>query len=519
MQKRRIKDSRRKNMRKHRKTANLFGLFFVCFLLIYGVVYFSLYRKVNQVPNDRICDGIYIGQVDVSGLTKKQAQKAVDAKAEEYRKQNIALETGEKSASASLGELGFDITKEEDLIKKAVGYGKEGSVWSRYFKLRKLKKEKKVFQPVYNVDEEAAEAILNERVSGLMDGAANAAISRQSGSFVIVDEKEGMELDGKATVEAINTFLNKGWKGTAGSVKVVSKVQKPTVTRADLETIQDKLGSFSTYCGSGQARVTNIINGASLINGKVLLPGEEYSVGKAMQPFSRENGYVEAGAYENGEVVQSLAGGICQVSTTLYNAAINAELEIISRQPHSMIVAYVKPSRDAAIAGDYKDLKIKNNYATPIFIEGYITDGNVIFNIYGKETRSSGRTLEFISETVSSKEPEKEFAEQAGAPIGTINEKVSTHRGIVAKLWKVVYENGKEISREVLNNSTYKSSPTKVTVGTASSNPEYSRIVRDAIKTQDEAKIKAAIADVKAKEEAAAAQTPPAAAQPGQEGQ
>lgn len=502
--KKRIKRMKRKNLRKRRRTANLCGLFFVCFLLVFGIVYFSLYLKVNQVPKDKICSGVLIGQVDVSGLTAEQAQKAVDEKQEEYRKLNFTFAAGEKSASASLEELGFDISKEEKLIKKAVEYGNDGSVWSRYSKLRKLKKEQKVFQPTYQVDQEKTAKLLKERVSGLFSGASDASITRTNGSFVITDEVEGLELNSEATIKEINKFLNKKWEGTNGTIKVVSKTHKPKVTRADLETIQDKLGSFSTYCGSGQTRVTNIIRGAELINGTVLMPGEEFSAGQTMMPFTKENQYVEAGAYENGEVVQSLAGGICQVSTTLYNAALNAELDILSRQPHSMIVAYVKPSRDAAIAGDYKDLKIRNNYDTPIFIEGFILNGNVNFNIYGKETRPAGRTLEFISESVSEKDPEKEFSEQSDAKLGQIKENISTHRGIEARLWKVVYENGKEVSRDIINRSTYKSSPTKVTVGTASSNAEYTKIVRDAIKTQDEAKIKAAIKKVEKMEKEAA---------------
>ena len=85
----------------------------------------------------------------------------------------------------------------------------------------------------------------------------------------------------------------------------------------------------------------------------------------------KPNGYANAAAYENGQVVDSIGGGVCQISTTLYNAALLAEMEIVQRQNHSMIVTYVDPSNDAAIAGTYKDLKIKNPYDTPIYIEGY----------------------------------------------------------------------------------------------------------------------------------------------------
>ena len=139
------------------------------------------------------------------------------------------------------------------------------------------------------------------------------------------------------------------------------------------------------------------------------MPGQELSAGNTMRPFTEEEGYVEAGAYENGEVVKDIAGGICQVSSTLYNAVINAELEVTSRQPHSMIVNYVKPSKDAAIAGDYKDLKFKNNTKYPIYIEGYVAGEEVHFNIYGKDTRAEGRKVEYISETLSTEEIQKKY--------------------------------------------------------------------------------------------------------------
>ena len=132
------------------------------------------------------------------------------------------------------------------------------------------------------------------------------------------------------------------------------------------------MGSYTTnYKDSGQNRCDNISNATSKINGTLLYPGEEFSVYEAIGPLDAANGYELAGAYENGQTVESYGGGVCQVSTTLYNAVILAELEITQRSNHSMIVSYVKPSMDAAIAGDYKDLRFVNNRDIPIYIEGY----------------------------------------------------------------------------------------------------------------------------------------------------
>ena len=120
-----------------------------------------------------------------------------------------------------------------------------------------------------------------------------------------------------------------------------------------------------------RSRSTNLTVGAAKINGHVLMPGEVLSGYECLQPFTTANGYKTAAAYENGQVVDGIGGGVCQIATTLYNAALESEDgEIVQRQEnHSMIVTYVPASRDAAIAGTYKDIKIKNNYSTPIYVE------------------------------------------------------------------------------------------------------------------------------------------------------
>lgn len=491
------KNIRKRKVQKQKRAVTLLCLLFLSFLLLYGVLYF----KVNRTPKDRICEGIAIGRVDVSGLTKKEALKRIEEKEAEYGKDAVTFHVGEKTAEATLAELGFAIQDEEKLIEDAVEYGKNGNAFQRYFQIRKLKKEKKVFKPNYVVDEEKTGKILKERVSTLFQGASDAVITRTGGQFVITEEKDGLELDEKATLTELQTFLNGKWDGKAVTIKAIERVQKPKVTKEQLAVIRDHLGGFDTYCGSGSSRVTNIKVGTERIDGTVLMPGEEFSAGTAMRPFDKKTGYVEAGAYENGEVVKDIAGGICQVSTTLYNAVIHAELKVTSRQPHSMIVNYVKPSRDAAIAGDYKDLRFKNNTKYPVYIEGYVENGEVHFNIYGKETRAAGRKVEFVSETLSTEPIVNKYVTDSGLELGKIEKPSGGHEGVKAQLWKVVYENGKEISREIFNKSTYKPSTNKIRVGIASEDAAAVQKIKDAVKTQDEAKIMAALEEVKGQKE------------------
>ena len=197
--------------------------------------------------------------------------------------------------------------------------------------------------------------------------------------------------------------------------------------------------------------------------------------------------------------MQSIAGGICQVSTTLYNAVLYAELEVTERSPHSIIVTYVDPSRDAAIAEGIKDFKFKNNYDTPILIEGYIDSNNQLgFYIYGKDTRPEGHSVEYESETLEKMEYTKKFVEDTESSLGTLNNEGTAINGRTARLWKIVYENGEEVSRDVINNSTYKPTEMRIKVGTATDNAEAANLVKTAIASQDEAAINEAIAQAKA---------------------
>lgn len=491
---RRINSKKRKQQRLVRIT----GLCLACAVIIGGIVAFMLHRAVSKVPEDVICSGIYIGDVDVSSMKAEEAKAAVEAKVAEYSALTLDLKVEDRSAQATLGELGLYAENLDEQVQAAVDYGKKGNLFSRYWQMRKLKKEKKVLDLKYQVDSAMTEQLLTERVLPLEQEAVQATITRENGAFVITDEKVGLTLDMKKSIESICTYINEEWDLTAGSVEMVSVTDEPTVTREMLSTIKDKLGSFKTYCGDGQTRVTNIKVATANINGTVLMPGEEFSASDTMKPREPENGYVAAGQYENGEVVEAVGGGVCQVSTTLYNAVLNAELKVTQRSPHSMIVSYVKPSRDAAIAAGSKDFKFVNNLDNPIYIEGYVYDGNVYFNIYGTETRDAGRTIEFVSETLSTTEATKKYVESSDAELGKKKQVSSGHDGVEARLWKVVKQNGQQVSKDKVNSSSYRMSEAKIEVGTKSDNAQASALVKNAIATQDGAKIDAAIEQAKA---------------------
>lgn len=175
-----------------------------------------------------------------------------------------------------------------------------------------------------------------------------------------------------------------------------------------------------------------------------------------------------------------------------------------------MIVTYVDPSADAAIAeSSGKDFVFVNNTDYPIYIDGHTADKKITFTIYGVETRAKNRTVAYESEVIEKKVPGSgsDHSRNASQPIG-VTSVSSAHIGYKARLWKIVKENGVEVSREQVNSSNYKMSPRTATVGIASPDPNATSQMQAAIATSSIDTVKATISNIKAQQAAAAALTP-----------
>ena len=495
---------KRKKQKKaeHDKKAVLLivGLVFCAFLVIIGInVLFRM--TIAKYDPDIIIPGVTIGGTDVSDMNAAQAEAAVKKAAEEYASRTIVLKLDEeRSAEAALTELGMSAADLDSVIRDALDYGKKGNPITCYKILKSAEKNenKKVFPIRYEVTEKSAENVLGEKLADILMQPENARLTQSGGQTVVEKDVPGEKVDVKKTVSNINSFIA-GDRGEDNTVSVATVESQADITAGDLEGIKDVLGTFTTYYGeSDDGRTMNVESGADHIGGTLVRPGQEISADGLMAPYTEENGYAMAASYENNEVVESMGGGICQVSTTLYNALLLAELEITERYEHSMQVSYVEPSMDAAIADDVKDLKFRNNMDTPVYIESVLFGGNITFNIYGKEVRSEGRAIEYISETLETVESDETRYVATEDPIGTMYTRDNGHTGLKAQLWKVVYEDGTEVSREAVNYSTYLASGKTVAVGTFSESEEASAMINAAIESQDETRINAVIAEIAA---------------------
>ena len=475
------------------------GILFVA--AIAAIVVLQNNAPVKAAEEKRIVDGVYIGNVNVSGMTEKQAQSAVDEYVAGLMNTMFTLKGETGSIEMTAEDMGV-AADADSAVQEALAVGHAGSLVNRYKALQDLKTEKLVLDMHLSVNKQDTAQKLYENAKSLAVGAVDNSLVRENGTFKFVPGKEGVEVDIVNSVYAINDFLAQGWDGSNNEIALVTKVVEPRGSEEELAQVQDLLGAYSTnFASSSAGRAKNVTTGCSKVNGSILYPGDEFELCSTVSPFTQENGYELAGAYQNGTTVESFGGGICQVATTLYNAVIRAELEITMRFNHSMQVHYVQPSMDAAIAGNYKDLRFKNNTDYPIYIEGYCSGGIIYFNVYGKETRPANREVTFESETVSTKKPEIKFNLDASQPAGYWSQDQTDHEGCVAQLWKIVTVDGKQQSRELFNKSTYQASPKIITIGTKGASEEGLAALKAAIATGDESKVRGAVAGLKKTDE------------------
>ncbi|MCI9082256.1 MAG: hypothetical protein HFI70_08120 [Lachnospiraceae bacterium] len=497
-------------MKSWKKYLSIAGVLFV--LALTAVVTIPVNAETDETST--IPQRVYFGEVSVGGMTQEEAKEAVEEYISSNLNQTVTLQAGKNTVQVPVSQFGISWGNPE-IAEEAAGLGKSGNLIARYKAMKDLENEDKVYELSYKADEGMISQVLESNAQTLNTEAKDGGLTRANGAFTVVPGSQGVSINIDDSKEILEKYFSSQWKGTVSDpIELAADVVEPRGSEEELGKVKDLLGGFHTsYSSSGAGRSKNVENGASLINGSVVYPGDTFSVYEAVSPFDAEHGYELAGSYENGTTVETYGGGICQVSTTLYNAVIRAELEITERSNHSMIVGYVDPSADAAIAGTYKDLKFTNNTDAPIYIEGYTEGRELYFNVFGEETRPANREVSFVSETLSTTEPGTQYQASSGHAIGYISQKQSSHTGYTAQLWKVVTVDGVEKSREIFNKSTYKASPRIVVVGTASANPEAVNAMNAAVGSQNEGTIRAAAAQWNDAAQAAAQQAAQQAAE------
>lgn len=248
--------------------------------------------------------------------------------------------------------------------------------------------------------------------------------------FTVYPSENG--LDFKVSIEEANNILG---DQTADEYTIPLKVLYPNVTTNMIgsEAFPDLLSSFSTkYSVRATARTTNLKLAASKINGTVLMPGETFSYNKVVGARTIAAGYKEAPIYVSGEVVDGLGGGICQITSTLYNAVVYANLDVVERTNHQFVPSYVTASRDATVVYGSLDFKFKNNRNYPIKINCSVSGGIANFQIFGLKQDDD------YDVEISSYETGR------------------TATAIYSEAYKILKKDGKVVNKQLLSKDTYK---------------------------------------------------------------
>ena len=439
---------------------------------------------------DTISKNVYIGGVNVSGMTEEQATKAVEEKLGKGTGGNYTVKIGDETTTATAENFGMEWTNRE-VVHEAMEVAKGGNLIKQYKDKKDLQVEPKNFEVAYAPNKQAVKTYVEKLAEEYNRDAEEGDITFANGYPEVTGGETGIAVNVDQSVSSIMKAL----EGDGTELTVVAEVQKPSVTKEELSQVKDVLGTATTYYGSSYERNTNVEVGASKINGTLIMPGETFSVTAAVTPFNADNGYYPAPSYESGQVVDTYGGGICQVSTTLYNAVLKAELQVDERHNHTMLVSYVDPSKDAAIAEGLMDFVFTNNTDAPIYIYGVGYQGTLNFTIYGHETRDPNRSISFRSETLSQTDASTnvKLVAKSDQNIGYLNQTQSAHQGLEAVLWKDIVTADGTTDTVQVNSSSYQASPAIYEVGIVSPNTQASAAIQTAIANNDLATVQAII--------------------------
>ena len=486
----------------------------LCVLL----VIFSIVFALININNSNILKGVYINDIDMSEMSQEEAKEKIEALVNEKlaKEMNLTYEDYNSTINATVLELNYDtntaiekaysigrdgnlitnnyailksmlfknyinidITLNEEIVKTTIGdmeanlpnalvqssyyieekdliitKGKRGTVIDDEAFINNIKDSYSdlvststdIDFPVIEVDPDAIDV---DKIHEEVYKEAKDAYYNED-PFELYPEVEGVDFN----VEEAKDLLQQEDKEEY-VIKLI--ITKPDVTINDLSEIafKDVLATFSTrYDASNTGRTTNLKLAAGKINGTVLAAGQEFSYNKIVGERTIAAGYKEAKIYASGEVVDGLGGGICQISSTLYNAAVLSNLEITQRRNHQFVTSYLPAGRDATVVYGSQDFKFKNSRKYPIKIEMTVANGMAKATIYGiKENPEYDISIQ--TSTVSTIPFTTTYKDDPTMEAGTEKVQQKGANGIVTQTYKIVKQNGTVISKTLLSKDVY----------------------------------------------------------------
>ena len=418
-------------------------------MLKWIIIFATVFLAACGSQREHIANNVYIHNVSVAGLTAQEAETILqDTFSTDHAVVRYMLD-GEAVAQFTFQELGVTL-----------GFGQ--SIEAALDKRPGLNRRNITHAPSINITPQRMESAMSAIARQVNKDATNPSFALENGQVTITPEVLGCKLDLEALRRDTNTQLA---TLIGGDIQLVATPVSPPFTQADFEFDLAPLGAFTTHYTGDDSRVFNVALAASKLNNYVLLPGEVFSAGAVIGANRANSGYKAAIVLVNGEPVEDIGGGVCQVVSTLYNAALKAEVPILQRHSHSAPVSYVDPGFDATVAGDYLDLKFKNHTQRPMLITTQMEKGRLTTTIMGMESRPTNREIKFEAtrtETVAA--TYREIIDPT-LPRGERVVTLSSQDGFTIVVKKHVWVDGVEAEVITIGSSTYKPLPGIVAIG------------------------------------------------------
>lgn len=426
----------------------------VIFLLIFIVPAVALGwfpRNEEKIINGQInIDNIYVG-----GMEADQARKLLEEKLIPHPETKVKLIYQDQDWEFEYAQLGIK-TDVETALKEALSLGRRGSAIERIQERWAAAKDGKTIVVPVAAEKQKIQTLLKPVTLEIQKGAQNAKYIYHNKKVEIIPHADGISLNIDKTIAMLLEASKNPPSGSGISVNLPVEVIHPQVTSEQLKekSITTVTGAFTTYFNTGKvSRSKNIGIAVKYLDGTVVPPGATFSFNKAVGPRTKGAGFEEALIIVDKEFVPGVGGGVCQVSSTLYNAALRSGMKIQERSRHSKIINYVPVGLDAAVSYGYVDFRFVNTTEHYIAICAEVHGGALNVQILGEQ--KNPYTIEVRSVIENTVEPRTEYRNDSGIAKGKEYIESPGRKGHVVKVERLWYQDGKEIKREVISRDFY----------------------------------------------------------------
>ena len=405
--------------------------------------------------------GVTIANIEVGGKTREEVAQLLATWQKDQKTRPIQLSY--ENTIFRIEPENLDYSIDEAATAEAVWlFGREGSPWSRLKKIRYAKVEGWSIPLKIKYNENKLDSIAEQLRETVSRPPCNATLSLWTGG--VVPEEEGRELNVTELKELILMALN---RSDASIVSLPVTPVYPEITASDLAEngIKELVAMYTTQFNTEDVnRTANVKLSAQKITGKLLYPGQIFSYNDTVGPREKSQGFKEAMEIINGEFVPGVGGGVCQVSSTLYNAVLLAGLDIVERTNHSKPLSYVPLGRDATVVYNILDFKFVNNTSAPVMLMAETRGNKLDIGIFGQ--RMLEKSIDII--TTQQQVIQPAIIKKADSALLPGENKVEKQGkpGYEVTVVRIIRNNaGKELQREIVSHDKYAPDNTLIRFG------------------------------------------------------